>query len=92
MNVSPTQCFINGRGASQQKHIVSCATICVYFPLHVFVCNQMCVSVCVCVCVHAYPCHARRVWLIKVRYSRVMRDRTGSDRENGVFLLLPSDQ
>lgn len=54
--------------------------------------SRVCVSVCVCVCVHAYPCHARRVWLIKVRYSRVMRDRTGSDRENGVFLLLPSDQ
>lgn len=43
MNVSPTPCFINGRGASQQKHIVSCATICVYFSLHVFVCDQMCV-------------------------------------------------
>lgn len=43
MNVSPTPCFINGGGASQQKHIVSCATICVYFSLHVFVCDQMCV-------------------------------------------------
>lgn len=31
MNVSATPCIINGRGASQQKHNVFCATICVYF-------------------------------------------------------------
>lgn len=61
MNVSPAPLFINGRGASQQKHIVSCATICVYFPLHVFVCNRMCVCVC------ADFCSAHCVWLIKVR-------------------------
>lgn len=40
-NASATSCFINGRGESQQKHLVSCATICVYFSSCAVVCNEM---------------------------------------------------